>query len=377
MNWEDIIVDAALTDTGMRRTNNQDSYAVVRAPNQATWKQRGHLFMVADGMGAHAVGELASKLACDNIPHNYFKSKNGGSGEALSKAYLDVGGMIHDKATANRDFAGMGTTCSTLVILPEGILIGHVGDSRVYRMRNGRTEQLTFDHSLVWELIRRRHMSPEQALRQAPKNVITRSLGPDPQVEVDLEGPLTVEQGDVYLLCSDGLSGPVTNPEIGAFSTEFHPEDACRYLIHLANLRGGPDNSTAVILHIGPWVDPSAAFDEAPLNGKGKSGKGFFSGLKGAFARKPAQPEVEEHVYQSASAEITTTMLERLAELVRQSQAAAIEHAWNVDWAVLANLRREAEEAKKEGQMRASLRCIGEAIALLGIAARSGRKRAS
>ncbi|GAC1309830.1 MAG: hypothetical protein NVSMB14_13610 [Isosphaeraceae bacterium] len=377
MNWEDIIVDASLTDTGMRRTNNQDSYAVVRAPSQATWKQRGHLFMVADGMGAHAVGELASKLACDNIPHNYFKSKNGGSGDALSKAYRDVGGMIHDKASANRDFEGMGTTCSTLVMLPEGILIGHVGDSRVYRIRNGRTEQLTFDHSLVWELIRRRHMSPEQALRQAPKNVITRSLGPDPQVEVDLEGPLTVEQGDVYLLCSDGLSGPVTNPEIGAFAGEFHPEDACRYLIHLANLRGGPDNSTAVILHIGPWVDPSAAVDEAPLNGKGKFGKGFFSGLKGAFSRKPSQPEVEEHIYQSASAEITPTMLERLAELVRQSQASAIEHAWNVDWAVLANLRREAEDAKKEGHMRASLRCIGEAIALLGTAARSVRKRAA
>ena len=303
-------------------------------------------------MGAHAVGELASKLACDNIPHNYFKAKTGAPGEALSKAYREVGAMIHGKAAANRDFEGMGTTCSTVLLLPDGILIGHVGDSRVYRIRDGRIEQLTFDHSLVWELIRRRHLSPEQALRQAPKNIITRSLGPDPEVEVDLEGPLAVEQGDVYVLCSDGLSGPVSNPEIGAFASRFHPEDACRYLIQLANLRGGPDNITALILHIGPWVDPSAPVAESETNGHAKAGKGFFSGLKGAFARKPAQTEVEEHVYQSASADVTAAMLDRLAELVRQSQAAAIEHSWAVDWAVLANLRREAEEAKREGQQR-------------------------
>lgn len=377
MNWEDIIVDAALTDTGMRRTNNQDSFAVVRASSPPIWKQRGHLFMVADGMGAHAVGELASKLACDNIPHNYFKSKTGTSGDALSKAYRDVGAMIHGKAAANRDFDGMGTTCSTLLILPEGALIGHVGDSRVYRIREGRVDQLTFDHSLVWELIRRRHLSPEQAHRQAPKNVITRSLGPDPEVEVDLEGPLEVREGDVFLLCSDGLSGPVTNPEIGAFASEFHPEAACRYLIHLANLRGGPDNITAVIVHIGPWIDPSAPAEELNANGRLKSGKGFFSGLKGAFARKPAQAEMEEHVYQSASTEITPSMLERLCEVVRQNQAQAIEQSWHMDWATLANLRKEAEDAKKAGELRQSLRHLGEAIALLGTAARSVRKRAA
>src|SRR3954454_4620321 len=234
----------------MRRSNNQDSHSVVRAPTVETWKNRGHLFMVADGMGAHAVGELASKMACDNIPHHYAKTKTGTPAEAITKAYREVGGLIHSRATANRDFQGMGTTCSTLLLLPAGALIAHVGDSRVYRIRNGRIDQLSFDHSLVWELVRRNHLPHDQALKSVPKNVITRSLGPDPQVEVDIEGPLPVEKGDVYVLCSDGLSGLVTDPEIGAFAANSHPEAACRYLIHLATLRGGNDNITVVVLRI-------------------------------------------------------------------------------------------------------------------------------
>jgi len=194
VNWEDDVVDAAATDTGMRRTNNQDSLAIVRASTPEKWRERGHLFMVADGMGAHAVGELASKLACDNIPHNYTKAKSGTPVEALTKAYKEVGTLIHGKATANRDFEGMGTTCTTLLLLPAGALIAHVGDSRTYRIRGGRIDQLTFDHSLVWELVRHKHLTHEQAQRTVPRNVITRSLGPDPTVEVDIEGPLPVEQ---------------------------------------------------------------------------------------------------------------------------------------------------------------------------------------
>src|SRR3954454_9040760 len=186
VNWDDIITDAVATDTGMRRSNNQDSHSVVRASSSELWKQRGHLYMVADGMGAHAVGELASKLACDNIPFNYNKSKSGTPSEAITKSYREVGTLIHGRASANRDFQGMGTTCTTLLLLPEGALVAHVGDSRAYRIRRGRIDQFTFDHSLVWELVRRNHLTSEQAQRAVPKNVITRSLGPDANVEVDV-----------------------------------------------------------------------------------------------------------------------------------------------------------------------------------------------
>jgi protein phosphatase len=291
VNWDDVILEAAATDTGMRRANNQDSHSIVRASTAEFWRQRGHLFMVADGMGAHAVGELASKLACDNIPHNYHKNRAGTPTEAITKAYREVGGLIHSRAAANRDFQGMGTTCTTLLLLPEGVLVAHVGDSRAYRIRRGRIDQLSFDHSMVWELRRRKLLPEGEENISIPKNVITRSLGPEPTVEVDVEGPLAAVPNDVYLLCSDGLSGPVTDPEMGAFAENFHPDDACRYLVNLANLRGGHDNITVLILRLGPWVEPDTAealtATVAPSGSSaGSSGRGWRQALTGILGRE-------------------------------------------------------------------------------------------
>ena len=377
MKWDDVIVDAAATDTGMRRANNQDSHAMVRASTAERWEKRGHVYMVADGMGAHAVGELASKLAVDNIPHNYAKAKDGSPAEAVTKAYKEVGALIHGRATANRDFQGMGTTCSTLVMLPAGALIAHVGDSRVYRVRGSRIDQLSFDHSLVWELVRQKHLSPEQAEKTVPRNVITRSLGPDPTVEVDIEGPLPVEPGDVFLLCSDGLSGPVKDDELGVFAGNFHPEDACRYLIHLANLRGGHDNITVVILRAGAWVEPgSGETDEFTTHAGIPRKKGGFrlSNMLQGLKRRPVAEPVEEHLYVSTECPADEPIVERLDALVRQSKAQAIEAAWPADWAALANHVRDAEERRGVGDFRGALKHLGESIALLGTAARLRRR---
>ncbi len=380
MNWDDTIIDAAATDTGMRRSNNQDSYAVVRASTPEAWQQRGHLFVVADGMGAHAVGELASKLACDNIPHNYTKTKTGTPAEAITKAYREVGTLIHSRAAANRDFQGMGTTCSTLVLLPRGALIAHVGDSRVYRIRQERIDQLTFDHSLVWELVRRHHLSPDETNLRVPKNVITRSLGPDTNVDVDIEGPLAVDPNDVYLLCSDGLSGPVSDVELGAFAAHFHPKDACRYLVNLANLRGGLDNITVVVLRIGPWVEPDSAqvVPTAPVSpGNGGPERGWKATLASLF--RPRQKGqglevVEDHPYRSAECPLTAELIDRLAELTRKAQATAVEQAWSLDWPALINLRCKEGEARAADNPQSTLRYVGEIVELLGKGARFHRK---
>ena len=378
MNWDDIIVDAAATDTGMRRANNQDSHTVVRSSKLESWRQRGHLFMVADGMGAHAVGELASKLACDNIPHNYSKTKAASPSEAIAKAYKEVGGLIHGKATANRDFQGMGTTCSTLILLPDGALIAHVGDSRVYRVRNGRIDQLSFDHSLAWELVRRKHLSAEQANKAVPRNVITRSLGPDPNIEVDIEGPLPVEVGDVFLLCSDGLSGHIEDPELGAFAGNFHPKNACRYLLHLANLRGGMDNITVVIARVGPWVDPDTGELPTISNGQAADPKkaGWMKGLGGLLgsSKKKGAPAVEEHLYRSCECPINEELVDRLADLVRKGQQVAVEQSWPVEWSALTDQRRIAAQLRNEGKLRHALMELGEAIDLLGSAGRVARR---
>jgi protein phosphatase len=340
--------------------------------------------MVADGMGAHAVGELASKMACDLIPHTYLKSRSGSPSEAITKAFREVSSLIHTRAAANREFQGMGTTCSSLLLLPEGALIAHVGDSRVYRIRRNKIDQLSFDHSLVWELIRRNHLTPEQANVSVPKNVITRSLGPESTIEVDIEGPLDVEEGDVYLLCSDGLSGPVNDEELGMFAENFHPKDACRFLLHLANLRGGLDNITVLIVRIGPWVSPQADGEEEaevesapqtePDGDRATPWRIRLADLfKGRRRSTVAAPE-EEHLYRSAQCPLQPQMIEQLEELTRQVQNQAIAQAWSVDWSRLASFRREAAEAVSAENWWLALRKTGEIIAMLGSAARLHRK---
>lgn len=252
----DDIEYASLTDVGVRRSHNQDSHATLPASDVDQFRARGHVFLVADGMGAHAVGELASKLAADSIPHIYSKHAQEGPITALRKAFVEANQNIHNRGQANREFEGMGTTATGIVLRPEGAWVGHVGDSRAYRIRNGKIEQLSFDHSLIWELARRQRKKPEE-LHGIPPNVIVRSLGPDATVQVDVEGPHPVQRGDVFLLCSDGLSGPVSDVELGAVATALPPREACRFLIQLANMQGGPDNITCVIVRVVEHGEPS------------------------------------------------------------------------------------------------------------------------
>lgn len=240
---------AGLTDVGVRRSHNQDSYAILPATDKIQWWRRGAVFLVADGMGAHAVGELASKLAADSIPHLYSKHANEGPVSALRRAFIEANTNIHTRGQQNRDFEGMGTTTTALVLRPEGAWVGHVGDSRVYRVRNGKLDQLSFDHSLVWEMARRQKCKPEK-LQGIPSNVIVRSLGPEPLVQVDVEGPHPIEPGDVFVICSDGLSGPVSDQEIATVASLLPPAEASRLLIDLANLYGGPDNITVIVVKI-------------------------------------------------------------------------------------------------------------------------------
>lgn len=254
-----VLKHASVSDLGMRRANNQDAIGVFVTDDVATWATRGHLLMVADGMGAHAAGELASKLAVDNIPHNYFKLRDLYPPAALRQAVRDANSAIHAKGQSSLGFQGMGTTCSCLVLLPQGALVAHIGDSRVYRLRGELLEQLTFDHSLVWEMAAAGQMSEAEVPAYIPKNVITRSLGPHATVHVDLEGPFSAQPGDTFLICSDGLSGPVNDEEMGAVLRAVEPREAADTLVDLANLRGGPDNISVVVAKV------TAASQSAPV----------------------------------------------------------------------------------------------------------------
>ena len=246
----DQIECAVLTDVGLKRGYNQDSNYLSLASNETQWQELGHVLLVADGMGAHAVGEKASEQAVKTIPHVYSKYVKDGAPESLRKAFYEANSTIHTCGQENTEFRGMGTTATGIVIRPEGVWIGHVGDSRAYRIRGKLVEQLTYDHSLVWEYARLKKIDPDE-VKDIPSNYINRCLGPEAIVEPDIEGPHKVMQGDIFLVCSDGLTGLVKDSELGAITTSLSAQEACKMLVDLANLRGGHDNITVIVAKIG------------------------------------------------------------------------------------------------------------------------------
>ena len=386
VHWDTFLEHAALSDVGLRRANNQDSMAVALAGTRERFLQQGHVFVVADGMGAHAAGELASKMAADIVPLTYCKMVDLPRPEALSEAIRDANTQIHNRGQANDEFRGMGTTADTLVLLASGAIIAHVGDSRVYRWRRRRIEQLTFDHSLVWELRAAGHIPDDEIPWHIPTNVITRSLGPNPSVTVDLEGPFPVETGDTFLLCSDGLSGQVEDMEIGTLLGCLSPAEAVRALVSLANLRGGPDNITAVVVRVTGPLDGTPKPDNASPEGGWNSQRtdSVLKGLFGLFAvvtliswatgstimtlaslvaaavtgavawthYRGIRPKRENHEpllgnapYTEVDCPADAAFVNRLATVIRELRSAAQAGNWAVDWSEFDAFVAMAEES--------------------------------
>ncbi len=263
----------ARSDVGLRRANNQDSFSVFPAANEDVWRARGHMILVADGMGANAAGELARKLSVDTIPLTFHKLKNESIPVALKAAINDANRIIHGRGQANPEFEGMGTTVSGVVLSPLGAYVANVGDSRVYRLRGNRLEQMSFDHSLAWEV---RAAGQTAAANNIPSNIITRSLGPGPSVEVDVEGPFHVEVGDLFVACTDGLSGQVSDEELGAIFCALPLGEAMDLLVNIANIRGGPDNITAVACRV---ADNYTAATAGEVDDAEASPSGFIMGM--------------------------------------------------------------------------------------------------
>lgn len=260
----DQIEVCALTDVGVKRGYNQDSFYSASAESALQWSEVGHLYLVADGMGAHAVGEKASEQAVKIIPHVFGKlAREEGGPVSMRKALLEANFSIHECGQQNTDFKGMGTTATALALRPEGAWIGHVGDSRVYRIKNQKIEQLTYDHSLVWEYAKLKKIDPDE-VKDIPSNYINKCLGPEPLVEPDVEGPYPLAKEDKFLLCSDGLSGQMEDVEIGAVISCLPIQEACEILIHASNIRGGPDNITAILVHVKPSENQPGQSPNAP-----------------------------------------------------------------------------------------------------------------
>jgi len=266
---------AGLSDVGLQREHNEDCFAVV---------PQHELFIVADGMGGHRAGDVASRLASESITDFFQRTA---SEDVTWPFHFDVqltdeenrlltairlaNRQIYEHSVRSQELRGMGTTVVAALFSPgkRHMFIGHVGDSRAYRVRRGEIVQLTRDHSLLNDYLAAMPDMSDEQRSELPKNVITRALGMQDNVEVDLlSDPAQV--GDVYILCSDGLSGMVEDSDIleVAASTP-QPDTACRRLVTMANEHGGEDNVTAVVIEIGDGITrtqlEAAPTQEVPL----------------------------------------------------------------------------------------------------------------
>jgi protein phosphatase len=234
----------AATDVGLKRPHNEDHFGYwPEAPAEG-----GTLLVVADGMGGAQAGEVASRMAVDCVLGSHPEQRGAEALDGLREAVESANALIHQKALAHPEMHGMGTTCTAVVVRGEEVLFAHVGDSRVYLVRRGAIRQLTQDHSLVAQLVLQRHITPEQARSDPRRNVVTRSVGVWPTVEIDAaRADDRLQPGDTLLLSTDGLHGVVEDSEIAAIASGPSIENACHELIALVRERGAPDNVTVVL----------------------------------------------------------------------------------------------------------------------------------
>lgn len=254
----------AKSDVGKARDHNEDRFLVADLTRREASLQpsvrihevgeRGSLFIVADGMGGAAAGEVASAMATETI-YDQMVTAWGGEKEAtpqrfafrLKEAVEVANGRIHAHAKAHPEVRGMGTTTTAVGLLGDHVFLSQVGDSRAYLIRNGDAIQLTKDQSLMQRLVEAGELTEEEAAKSERRNIILQALGPDARVRVDLTHQ-EVRRGDILAICSDGLSGQVKKEEIAEIVTrEQDLQVACDKLVALANARGGPDNITVVL----------------------------------------------------------------------------------------------------------------------------------
>lgn len=251
MNWWKTIrrrrveVGAA-SHVGQVRAENEDTYGRF---TRAVGRRNEHLFVVADGMGGHVRGEVASRLAVEAVEEAFFAEPAAAAAERLRQAFEAANARVFARAQEDPALLKMGTTCTALALVNGHAYMAHVGDSRAYRIDADGIEQLTHDHTLVEELRRQGVLSEAEARTHPRRHALTRALGVQPALAVDVLEAMPVRAAQAYLLCSDGLA-PVPDDEIRAVVQTLDPQAACERLVELTNARGGPDNVTVLLVRI-------------------------------------------------------------------------------------------------------------------------------
>lgn len=237
------------TDVGLVRSENQDSGAYTTPDEESQSKPGGRLMIVADGMGGHRGGATASRLATETIKAQYLSSETDDIAAALHDSLTRANARVFSESQANADLRGMGTTTSALVVRDNLAWFGHVGDSRIYLVRGGEIRQMTDDHSLVATMVREGLLTAEEAENHPRRNVLQRSLGVAEQVEADVRGPFEVLEGDIFIICSDGLHGLVKEDEMREVARMPIAQAASEF-VRRALDRGAPDNVTVIVARV-------------------------------------------------------------------------------------------------------------------------------
>ncbi len=252
MSQPALIHYAGLSDQGMIRADNQDSFGKFPEESLDCSGPKGLLFIVADGMGGHKGGKQASELAVDTVREFYFEDENPDIGLCLERAFKKANDAIRAQSADDPELTNMGTTCSVLVLRNGGAAVAHIGDSRIYRITKNAMEQLTNDHSTVAEMVRRGIITKEEALVHPERSRLYRALGVREDVEVDVIDGIKVGRNEFFLLCTDGLLNHVPEDDIKKTVLQHHPEEAVTRLVSMANESGGTDNITVQIVQVNP-----------------------------------------------------------------------------------------------------------------------------
>jgi serine/threonine protein phosphatase PrpC len=253
MNVKPGIEVAGLTDVGCQRENNEDSYLYWEPAADDEFQRKGRLAVIADGMGGHEGGQEASRLAVETVREVYDHAFRDDPQAALLESFAAAHTRIQDYAEQHPAFQGMGTTCTALVVRGHQLYFAHVGDSRLYLVRDASLLRLTRDHSYVGRLVESGIVRAEDAEKHPQRHILTAALGAGRELAIDsAEQAVALQEGDDLLLCTDGLWGVVTEEELETAVTANTPTECCAALVKLARRRGGPDNITLQVLRIGP-----------------------------------------------------------------------------------------------------------------------------
>jgi len=242
---------ASLTDVGLQRSNNEDSCLYWEPEGEEEFRRKGRLAVVADGMGGYEGGQEASRLAIETVRHVYESSVEADPQKTLIQALESAHRTIQRYADEHPQFQGMGTTCTAVSIVGRELWFAHVGDSRLYLVRESTVSRLTRDHSYVSRLVESGIVRSEDAESHPQRHILTAALGSGMDVEPDVPAaPVALQKGDTLVLCTDGLWGLVGEQEMRSAVQGKHLAEACGALVALALERGGPDNITVLVLRI-------------------------------------------------------------------------------------------------------------------------------